>query len=135
MIRWKPLIVSLLISIGTGALAGALTRDASGRYQSLVQPAGAPPSWLFPVVWLILYALMGISAYLIWISDSPERSTALKLYAAQLAINFVWPLLFFSAQQYFGSFVWLVMLWIFAAAMIVWFYSVKPVAACQPGFS
>ncbi|MGI6262041.1 MAG: TspO/MBR family protein [Acutalibacteraceae bacterium] len=129
MIRWKPLLISLGISLGVGALSGAIVSDAAQQYQALQQPPGAPPAWLFPVVWTILFFLMGISAYLVWISESPERTTALKLYGAQLVINFVWPLLFFSAQQYFGSFVWLVLLWIFVAAMIVWFYQINPVAA------
>lgn len=129
MIRWKPLLISLGIGLGVGALSGAIVSDAAQQYQALQQPPGAPPAWLFPVVWTILFFLMGISAYLVWISESPERTTALKLYGAQLVINFVWPLLFFSAQQYFGSFVWLVLLWIFVAAMIVWFYQINPVAA------
>ena len=129
MIRWKPLLISLGISLGVGALSGAVVSDAIRQYQALRQPTGAPPAWLFPVVWTVLFFLMGISAYLVWISDSPERATALKLYGAQLVINFVWPLLFFSAQQYFAAFIWLVLLWIFVAAMIVWFYQIDRVAA------
>ena len=89
MIRWKPLLISLGISLGVGALSGAVVSDAIRQYQALRQPTGAPPAWLFPVVWTVLFFLMGISAYLVWISDSPERATALKLYGAQLVINFV----------------------------------------------
>lgn len=129
MIRWKPLIFSLALSLGVGALSGLLTAGAPQQYGELILPAGAPPSWLFAVVWPILYLLMGISAYRIWISDSPERTTALKLYAAQLVINFIWPILFFSSQQYFGSFIWLVLLWLFVAVMIVWFYQIDKTAA------
>ncbi len=129
MIRSKPLLISLGISLGVGALSGVIVSSAAQQYQALQQPPGAPPAWLFPVVWTILFFLMGISAYLVWMSDSPEKNTALKLYAAQLAINFIWPLIFFSAQLYFGAFVWLVMLWIFVAIMIIWFYQVNPVAA------
>lgn len=129
MIRWKPLFLSLGISLGTGALSGAIVSNAAQQYKTLQLPPGAPPAWLFPVVWTILFFLMGISAYRVWVSGSPERTGALKLYGAQLVINFVWPLLFFSAQQYFAAFIWLVLLWIFAAAMIIRFYRVDPAAA------
>lgn len=129
MIRWKPLLISLAISLGVGALSGVIVSDAAGQYQALTQPPGALPAWLFPVVWTVLYFLMGISAYRIWVSDSPDRTAALKIYGAQLAINFVWPILFFSAQQYFGAFVWLLLLWVFVAAMILRFYQIDAVAA------
>ena len=61
--RQKPLLISLLISLGTGVIAGFLTFKSMEQYQEMYRPPLSPPGWVFPVVWLILYALMGIAAY------------------------------------------------------------------------
>ena len=129
MIKLKPLIFSLLISLGTGAVSGFLTRNAISVYQNLKQPPLSPPPVLFPVVWTVLFFLMGISAYLIYMSKSPKKQAALRLYLLQLAINFVWPLIFFLWHYYLFAFIWLVMLWLLVALMIKKFYKINPVAA------
>lgn len=128
MIKLKPLIVSLAISLGVGGLAGLLTRGSMESYMQLTKPALSPPPWVFPAVWTLLYILMGISAYMIYMTKSPNKGTALKLYAIQLGMNFVWPLLFFGAQMYLLSFVWLVVLWLLVLLMVVAFYRIRPVA-------
>lgn len=129
MIRLKPLIISLLISLGTGGLSGFLTRNAMDTYRILVQPPLAPPPTIFPVVWTVLYFLMGISAYLIYVSKSGTKRKALQLYAVQLAVNFVWPFIFFMAQKYFLAFIWLTILWFLVFEMISSFYKIKRTAA------
>ncbi len=129
MIKWKSLIVSLLISLGTGGLAGFLTRNAMEAYGALKQPALAPPPVLFPIVWTILYVLMGISAYLIFQSDAPGRKRALVVYGLQLFVNFLWPVLFFNGQWYLLSFLWLMLLWVLILVMIRQFYRISPPAA------
>ncbi len=129
MIRLKPLILSLIISLGTGGLSGFLTRNAMQTYQTLVQPPYAPPSNIFPVAWTILYFLMGISAYLIYVSKSANKKQALVLYAAQLAVNFVWPFIFFVVQQYLLAFICLVVLWLLVYKMILSFYKISSKAA------
>ncbi|HWP51137.1 MAG TPA: TspO/MBR family protein [Clostridia bacterium] len=129
MIRLKPLLFSLLISLGTGSLSGFLTRNAMQTYQTLVQPPLAPPPAIFPVVWTVLYFLMGVSAYLIYVSKSADKQRALRLYAAQLAVNFVWPFVFFLAQRYLLAFVVLVVLWLLVFEMIRSFYSINRTAA------
>lgn len=129
MIRLKPLVLSLLISLGTGGLSGFLTRNAMQTYQSLVQPPYAPPPSIFPIVWTILYFLMGISAYLIYVSKSADKKQALGLYAAQLAVNFAWPFIFFIAQQYLLAFICLVVLWLIVFKMIYSFYKINKRAA------
>ena len=81
-----------------GILSGWLAGDIRAVYQNLHQPPFSPPGWVFPVMWGILYAMMAISAYLIQHADSTpwkKRRTALLLYAAQLAINFSWSIVFF----------------------------------------
>ena len=123
------LVVSLVISLGTGALAGFLTRNSTQLYSQLNLPPLSPPSWVFPVAWTILYALMGISAYLVYVSKSPCTKTALKIYLFQLIVNFLWSLIFFSAQAYFLAFVWLLFLWLLVFIMIKVFKKVSPTAA------
>lgn len=129
MIKLKPLIISLLISLGIGGLAGFLTTNSMKIYKSLNQPNLAPPSFVFPVVWTILYILMGISAYLIYQSDSVNKNKALAIYGVQLIFNFIWPLIFFNGGMYLFSFIWLIALWILVLWMIILFYKIKPAAA------
>lgn len=125
----KALIVSLAISLGVGALSGFLAANSMELYQSLDKPPLSPPGWLFPVVWTILFILMGISAYLIYISDSPHRESALKIYTVQLAANFLWSILFFRFEMYLLAFLWLVLLWILILMMIRSFAKVNKTAA------
>lgn len=111
-IQWKKLLISLAIPLGVGVLAGLLT-GGMAQYKELRQPPLAPPGWVFPVVWTILYLLMGYASYRIWVSSTPrrEKAEALKLYGAQLAINFLWPLVFFGLEQYLLAFFVLLLLW------------------------
>lgn len=81
-------------------------------YGGLQKPPLAPPSWVFPAAWTVLYVLMGLAAYLVVRAHAPreEKKRALTAYAAQLVVNFIWPLLFFGAAQYLTAFFWLVLL-------------------------
>lgn len=129
MIRIKPLSISIAIPLAVGGLAGFLTRNAFKDYNTtIIQPDFAPPGWLFPVVWTVLYVLMGVSCYIVWESRSPLRSEALKIYTAQLAVNFVWPLLFFLLKGFLISFLWLLLLVAMVASMIYTFWKIKPIA-------
>lgn len=112
MIKLKPLIVSLFISLGVGGLSALLTRGSMETYRALKQPPLSPPGWVFPVVWTVLFALMGIAAYLVWMQDGPGRSGALALYGAQLIFNFFWTLIFFNLGNYALAFFWLAALWV-----------------------
>lgn len=110
-IKWKPLLISIAISLGTGILASILTFNGMTQYEDLYQPPLAPPGWLFPVVWTILYILMGIAAYLVYTSDAKEKSQALTTYAFQLVLNFGWSIIFFGFRAYLLAFAWLLLLW------------------------
>mgnify|MGYP001629971747 CR=1 FL=1 len=112
MIKLKPLLLSLLISLGTGGLAALFTGNSMEFYQSLKQPPLSPPGWVFPLAWTILYSLMGVAASLVWMRDSTGRNGALFFYGLQLIFNFVWPLLFFNARAYLASLIWLLLLWV-----------------------
>ena len=127
-VKWKELIVSIAISLGVGALSGYLTKNSMSLYQELVKPPLTPPGWIFPIVWTILFALMGLSAYLIYVSDSKEKNQALQIYAIQLMLNFIWSLAFFNMQAYLLAFVILILLWISIIAMIKVFYEINPLA-------
>lgn len=128
-LQLKPLIISLLITLSAGILPNLFISDSMQIYKTLNLPPLAPPAWLFPVVWTILYILMGISLYLIYIEDSPLKKEAVIVYAIQLAMNALWPLLFFKLQFYLAAFVWLVILWGLILYMIILFRKIRKPAA------
>ena len=89
----KSLIISLIISLGVGGLSALFTMGSMDIYKYLDKPPLAPPSIVFPIVWTILFILMGISAYLIYESNSENKQSALLIYGIQLLVNFLWPIL------------------------------------------
>lgn len=128
-IQWKKLIICLAIPLAVGGISAFLTRNSMELYENIVQPPFSPPSWLFPVVWTILYILMGISSYMIYTSYSDYKIEALTLYGLQLVLNFIWPLVFFIGQKYLIAFIILVVLWYVVLKMIQAFADIKPLAA------
>lgn len=72
-INWKTLITALLIPVLTGILSGVISMSSNGRYNELELPSFAPPGWLFPIVWTILYALMGLASYFIMIEPESQQ--------------------------------------------------------------
>lgn len=110
----KRLIICLAIPLVVGGAAGLLTMNSMEAFEALNQPPLPPPGWLFPVVWTVLYVLMGIASYLVSVSDAPheEKARALWTYGIQLAFNFLWPIAFFNLKWYLFAFLWLVILWI-----------------------
>lgn len=129
--NWKTYAIWIIIAEAVGALSGFLSRNGMELYSSVIeQPPLSPPALLFPIVWGILYALMGFGAARISLSPaSPERSKALNLYVAQLVVNFFWSLIFFNAQAYGFAFLWLLLLWVLVLTMILAFRKVDPIAA------
>ena len=94
----------------------------------MIQPSFAPPAILFPIVWTILYTLMGISSYLV-ITEGGDNEKALKYYVLQLTVNLIWPFLFFSLKMYILSFVWILLLIYLVVRMILEFYKINKTAA------
>lgn len=128
----KPYIISILIALGVGGLAAFLTKNNIDMYKQIARPALAPKSFVFPIVWTILYILMGISSARIWLQrkEKPELVLdALFAYTIQLVLNFFWSILFFNMQAFLFSFIWLILLWIAIVIMIIRFYRVDPLAA------
>lgn len=128
----KPYVISVLIALGTGGLAALLTRNNMDVYAELVRPALSPPGILFPIVWTILYTLMGISSARVYIKGKEEGGAwenALWIYAIQLAVNFLWTIIFFNLQAYLLAFIWILILWVLIIIMIRKFYKIDPLAA------
>ncbi len=128
-VNWKKLFISIVISLGVGVVAGLLTQSSVADYAILDKPAFSPPAWLFPLVWGILYVLMGISSYIIYNSGCINRSNALKIYGVQLFVNFFWPLIFFNMKLFFLAFAWILLLWVLVILMIVRFFGCNKIAA------
>lgn len=123
------LLVSIAVPLLVGGLSALLTRSAMAEFEALQKPPLSPPSWLFPVVWTVLFLLMGIGSYMVWASDSAFKGTALGLYGIQLFVNFFWSILFFNFSNYLLAFIWLVFLWLLILAMCYYFWRCEPVAA------
>ena len=116
---WR-IALCIAVPLGGGLLISLLTGDAMAKFGSFNQPPLAPPAWLFPVAWTILYILMGLASYLIWAkSKNGTNKEILILYGLQLAMNFVWTPLFFLAEQYLFAFAWIVAMWIVIVMMMV----------------
>lgn len=125
---WRSLITLLAATIGAGVVVGFLTQQDKTFYADLIKPVFAPPGWLFPVAWTLLYATMALSMWLVLRAGGPERFIMLGLYIAQLAVNLFWPYLFFMQQALGLAFFWLVLLWLLAAIMLYQFWKVQRIA-------
>ena len=121
----------VLLTEAVGALSGWLTRAGTEHFKTaVVKPPLSPPAIAFPIVWAILFALMGISAALVYLApDSRPRTLGLQLYWVQLGFNFLWSILFFNLRNYPLSFGWLAVLWGLIVWMALTFYEVRPLYA------
>ena len=122
----KKLIIFILIPLVVGFL-GNLLGGSTEIYSKINTPPFAPPSFLFPIVWTILYILMGISSYLV--SKEEDNKKALNVYYVQLAFNALWSLFFFRFNWFFFSALWLVALLVLVIYMIYLFYAKNKTAA------
>ncbi len=129
--KYLPYLWGILAVEAVGVLAGLLSRGGVEIYiANATKPPLTPPGWLFPVVWTILYGLMGISLVRIWRSpESAERRWSGNLFVIQLILNFFWPLLFFNAQAYGLALLWILLLWAAVLLMILQMRRVDILAA------
>lgn len=109
----KTLIKCILLPLAVGAVSGFLTRNGMKDFMQIAQPSLTPPPWVFPIVWTILYIMMGIASYDIFVSETDRKSkmTALSLYATQLFFNFWWSIIYFNLKNYLFAFIWLIAMW------------------------
>lgn len=111
MKKYLPLILCLAIpTVGIGGLSALVTQGSMSVYAALPKPPLSPPGWLFPIVWTILFLLMGYASWLVWRTHAPQAVGALWLYGAQLAVNFLWSVTFFTLRYYAGAMVVLLVL-------------------------
>ena len=104
----RAFLFFVLGTLAVGFLGGLLGNTAG--FSALKAPPLAPPAFLFPIVWSVLYLLMGFAAYLVYQSGDQDRGKALRLYLLQLAFNVLWPLFFFRLQWRGFALVWLLAL-------------------------
>lgn len=128
----KPYVVSILIALAVGGLSAFLTRNSMDIYGELITPPLSPPSFLFPIVWSVLYILMGISAAMIYTDKASlfkERSSAIATYASSLIVNFAWSIIFFNFRAFLLAFIWLLFLLFLIIKTIVAYKKINPTAA------
>lgn len=118
----KLLFKNLVISLGTGIIASLIASDAISQYSQMAKPAFAPPAFLFPLVWTILYLFMGIAAYIVEINGCRQIR---NLYYLHLVINFLWPILFFVADAPFLALIDLFVLTILVLTLTIGFGKCK----------
>lgn len=129
--KWKIFLVCIAIPVGAGLLSALLNISAFSLYQKLTKPPLSPPAIVFPIVWSVLYLLMGISCYRIAVvsTEREKRMDALFSYAIQLFVNILWPILFFNLRAFLLAFVWLLFLWVLILRMIWQFDAINRLAA------
>lgn len=128
MKKFTQLLISLAIPIGVGWLSSFFTRNSTEFYDSLNLPLFAPPASVFPVVWTILYIMMGVSFYLVQTKSQSDKTEAFTLYFAQLGFNFAWSIIFFNLNLLFASFVWIIVLLFLIYKMVFAFYDHNKIA-------
>ena len=130
------IVIFILAPLIVGFVSSAFTRDVMFQFDMVAKPPLAPPGFLFPIVWTILYIMMGISSYLIFEhgDDGDEKISSIKgrckkLYVVQLIFNFFWSIIFFRFSLYYVAFAWLVILWVMVLTLIVESHKLNKMAA------
>ena len=116
--NYKNLIIFIAIPLVLGGIVGLITSKGSSSYDGIV------PGWIFPVVWSILYIMMGISSYLI----SDDRKL-INIYIVSLVMNLLWPIIFFGFKLKVLGFFWILLLILVVGYMIYRFYDKNKVSA------
>lgn len=120
--KYKSLILNIALPLGVGIVSALLTMGAMEDFAALNQPPLSPPGWLFPVVWTILYVLMGVSSWMIQRIDAQARP--LSVYYVSLVFNFFWSIFFFICRLWLLSLVWLLILWILVLIYTVGYFRI-----------
>ena len=129
--NWKLYAFWIIFTEAVGGLSGWLTREGTELYRTaIIKPPLSPPGIVFPIVWSILFALMGIGAARIYLSPaSNARSRSLGIFLLQLGFNFFWSIIFFNLQSFGLALLWLVALWVLILWMIKIFHAIDPLSA------
>lgn len=127
---WKKLALAVAIPLAVGGLSALLTMDNMIMFDAVKKPPLAPPMWVFPVAWTVLYLLMGIASYLVYTSNAEagKKTAALGVYAVSLFFNFLWSIIFFNRDNYLFAFIWLCALWLLIVVATVKFFAINKTA-------
>jgi tryptophan-rich sensory protein len=123
--KYKPYIIEILIALAVGGLSAYLTKDSMADFEALVKPPLTPPGFIFPIVWAILFILMGISAGMIYKSSGNVPF----IYRLSLIVNFLWSIIFFNMEAYLFAFVWLLLLLVLIILTIIDYSKINKTAA------
>lgn len=129
------LLTAIAIPLLGGGFSAYLTAEDMYIYETMDRPPLAPPGWLFPVAWTILYVVMGIASYLVYVSDADteRKRKAMRVYTAQLIMNLFWSTLFFTYRKYLLAFIWLLVMWMLVLVCTVRFYRIRHDAGLMMG--
>lgn len=119
------LIISIVFAELVGALSALFAGGFGGLYAEIQRPPFSPHALVFPVVWAVLYAIMGITSYMVSLDDSYKSKAALKIYFLQLAVNFSWSIIFFRFEQFTAAAVIAVILAVLVGIMVVKFFCIR----------
>lgn len=129
-------VVAIVVPLVVGSISAFISSNAMNTFGTMKQPPLSPPAILFPIVWTILYIMMGVSNYLIWVKTPSDeklilaRKRGIILYGIQLFMNFCWSPIFFNGGYYYLAFAWLVVLWALILTLIIIFWKLSITAAC-----
>lgn len=129
-IRLLPFIIAVLIPLLVGIVSAMISSKGMAMYGTMSKPPLSPPAWVFPVAWTILYIMMGIASYFVFVSDADSKlkMMALLIYIIQLAMNFMWSIVFFNWKLYLVAFVWLIVMWGLVIICAFRFYGINKAA-------
>ena len=125
----KSYIISIVIALLVGGISAFLTSGNMNIYKELITPPLSPPGILFPIVWTILYVLMGISSALIYNENRNDKKKALFTYGISLFFNFTWSLIFFNMRNFFFAFIWIIFLFVSILQTIIEYFRINKIAA------
>ncbi len=123
---------AIVLPLAVGGFSALLTAGNMNVYDELATPPGSPPSAAFPIVWTVLYILMGVSSGVVWFRQRIDKNSAdagVCFYILSLAFNFVWSILFFNMRLFTFSFIWLCALLLLLVLTVVQYLKVSKTAA------
>lgn len=123
MKKIKEIAIAIIIPNVIGFL-GSLIGNPSA-FDNIIKPSFTPPKIVFPIVWVILYTLMGISSYLIYKSNSNEKDESLFIYLISLVLNSLWSFFFFKLKAFLFAFIWLILILISVILFVIKFYKIN----------
>ena len=126
-INTKELAAAIALPLAVGGVSALLSKNGMKEFALLRQPPLSPPGWVFPVVWTVLYAMMGAASYEVYASDVHDirRRRALTGYLSQLAANFLWSIVFFALEAHLAAFWLIVLLWLLIVVCMLMFYHIS----------